>query len=216
MKPVNVLLIGPPGCGKGTQAMRIAERYGIPHISTGDILRAAVASGTELGRRVEAIMASGGLVDDDVMTDLVRARLAQPDAASGFLLDGYPRTIAQAKALAGIIGGAPLIVIVISVPDEVIVERLGLRRVCQACTITQSVSATEAEKNVRCAYCGGRLARRADDEPDVVRRRLATYASFAVPVIAWYRSRPSFAEVDGVLTPNAVSDAIAAHIDSMK
>jgi len=211
---VNVIFIGPPGSGKGTQAVRIAVRYRIPHISTGDILRAAVKAGSELGRQVAATLASGGLVGDDLMTDLVRARLAQSDTAGGFLLDGFPRTIAQAQALDDILGGAPLIVVLISVPDDAIVRRLGNRRICESCTITQSVSEASDGQNESCPYCGGRLVRRQDDEPGVVRRRLATYASFAEPLIAYYRSRPTFGAIDGLQSPNKVTAALVAHIDS--
>src|SRR6476659_10948831 len=133
--PVTVVLIGPPGSGKGTQAVRIAERYRIPHISTGDILRAAVKAGSELGKQVATTLATGGLVDDGLMTDLVRSRLAQPDVLRGFLLDGFPRTVGQAQALDELLAGAPLIVALISVPDEAIVRRLGSRRVCESCSI---------------------------------------------------------------------------------
>ena len=122
MSPVNVVLIGPPGSGKGTQAVRLAERYGIPHISTGEILRSAVRAGTKLGRQVADIMASGSLVSDELMTDLVRARLAEPDVARGFVLDGYPRTVGQAQALDEMMGRAPMIVILIDVPDAEIVR----------------------------------------------------------------------------------------------
>jgi adenylate kinase len=213
---VNIIFIGPPGSGKGTQAARIAERYRIPHISTGDILRAAVKVGSELGRKVGATLASGGLVGDELMTDLVRARLAQADTAGGFLLDGFPRTIPQAQALDAVLAGGPLIVALISVPDEAIVRRLGRRRICESCTITQSVSDASDAQNDSCPYCGGRLVRRQDDEPDVVRRRLATYAAFAEPLIAYYRSRPSFAEIEGLQSPNAVTAALVAHIDSQR
>src|SRR6185436_8560832 len=109
--PVNVVLIGPPGSGKGTQAVRLAERYSIPHISTGEILRSAVRAGTDLGRQVADTLAKGSLVSDDLMTDLVRARLAEPDTTSGFVLDGFPRTVTQASALDGMVGPAPMMVI---------------------------------------------------------------------------------------------------------
>src|SRR5688572_17859146 len=169
----RIIFIGPPGSGKGTQAVRIAERYHIPHISTGDILRGAVKAGTPLGLQVAATLSSGGLVSDQLMTDLVRARLGAPDASGGFLLDGFPRTVAQAESLDAILDGAPLITALISVADDAIVRRLGSRRVCESCAITQSVSDAGGEQGESCPYCGGRLERRQDDEPDVVRRRLA-------------------------------------------
>jgi adenylate kinase len=209
---VNIIFIGPPGSGKGTQAVRIAERYRIPHISTGDILRAAVKAGTELGRQVAATLAAGGLVSDDLVTDLVRARLDQPDTLRGFLLDGFPRTVGQARALEGILA-APLIVALISVPDEAIIRRLGSRRVCQSCSITQSVSDASDSQNDSCPYCGGRLVRRQDDEPATIRRRLQNYAAFAEPLIEYYRARPSFGSIDGLQQPNEVTAALTSHID---
>ncbi len=215
---VNIILIGPPGSGKGTQAVRIAGRYRIPHISTGDMLRAAAKAGTPLGLQVAATLASGGLVPDELMTDLVRVRLAEPDVSRGFLLDGFPRTVGQAESLDAILGGAPVLTVLISVPDEAIVQRLGTRRVCDSCTITQSVSDTGAGNGngESCPYCGGRLIRRADDEPDVVRRRLAVYASTADPLVAYYRARPGFAVVDGLQPPDAVTAALVRLIDSRR
>src|SRR6478672_435691 len=210
---VNIIFIGPPGSGKGTQAVRIAERYRIPHISTGEILRAAVKAGSELGKQVATTLATGGLVGDGLMTDLVRSRLAQPDVLRGFLLDGFPRTVGQAQALDELLAGAPLIGALISVPDEAIVRRLGSRRVCESCSITQSVSEGSDGQNDSCPYCGGRLVRRQDDEPATIRRRLQNYAEFAEPVIAYYRNRPSFASIDGVQHPNQVTAALTAHID---
>jgi adenylate kinase len=214
--PVNIIFIGPPGSGKGTQASRIAERYRIPHISTGDILRAAVKAGTPLGLEVAATLAAGGLVGDDVMTGLVRARLGAPDVAGGFLLDGFPRTAAQAAALDAMLGGAPLIAVLIAVGDEAIVGRLGSRRVCESCAITQSVTEGSSEHGQSCPYCGGRLVRRPDDDPDVIRRRLATYAAFAEPLVDYYRQRPRFGSVDGLQPPQAVTAALVALIDRLR
>jgi adenylate kinase len=203
---LNLVLIGPPGSGKGTQAVRIAQRYGIPHISTGDILRKAVRDGTPLGRLVEETLRSGGLVSDDLMTDLVRARLAESDIAAGFVLDGFPRTIAQAEALDEM--ASPLVVVLIAAADEEIVRRLGKRRVCKACSITQSVLVDTDEQLDPCPYCGGQLIRRADDHPDTVRHRLTMYASFAEPIIGFYRSRERFGSVDGLQHPEQVTAAL--------
>jgi adenylate kinase len=219
---IDIIFIGPPGSGKGTQAVRIAERYGIPHISTGDILRAAVKAGTPLGRQVADTLASGGLVSDALMTDLVRDRLEGPDTARGFLLDGFPRTVTQAEALDGILSAlrrrpdCRLIVALITVDDEAIVRRLGRRRVCESCSITQSVSDAGDGENESCPYCGGRLVRRPDDEPAVVRRRLATYAALAEPLVEYYRGRPSFGSRDGLRPPNDVTAALVAHIESQR
>ena len=214
--PVNVVLIGPPGSGKGTQAVRLAERYSIPHISTGEILRSAVRAGTDLGRQVADTLAKGSLVSDDLMTALVCARLSEPDTAAGFVLDGFPRTVTQAAALDRMLGQAPMIVILIEVPDGEIVRRMGTRRVCDSCRLTQSVADAFHPDTEPCPYCGGNLVRRPDDEPDTVRHRLATYAQYATPVIEHYRSRLSFAVVDGVQHADKVAAAVAEHIDRLR
>ncbi|HET7219547.1 MAG TPA: adenylate kinase [Vicinamibacterales bacterium] len=210
---LNLVLIGPPGSGKGTQAVRIAEQYAIPHISTGDILRAAVKAGTELGRQVADTLASGGLVSDELMTELVRSRLAQDDVKRGFILDGFPRTVVQAQALDAMVS-TPLVIALIIAGDEAIVKRLGKRRVCGSCGITQSVYADTDEQIDPCPYCGGTLVRRQDDDPATVRHRLATYAKFAEPVVAYYRSRPTFGSVDGLQPPHAVTTALRTLIES--
>jgi adenylate kinase len=210
---VNLVLIGAPGSGKGTQASRIAQRYSIPHISTGDILRAAVRAGSNLGRQVAAILKSGGLVDDALITSLVRERLAEPDAVDGFVLDGYPRTVVQAEALEDMPGATPIIAALIAVGHEEIVRRLSRRRVCGSCGITQSVSNDTGAMADPCPYCGGALMRRQDDDPVTVRRRLETYAAFADPLIDYYRARPTFASVDGLREPDAVTVALCHHVE---
>jgi adenylate kinase len=211
--PVNIVLIGPPGCGKGTQAVRLAERYTIPQISTGEILRAAVRAGTPLGQQVAATLASGSLVGDELMTDLVRDRLAQPDVARGFVLDGFPRTVVQAETLDAMIGPTTIVVL-IDVPDGEIVRRMGTRRVCDACRLTQSVSDAFHPDSEPCPYCGGNLVRRPDDEPATVRHRLATYATFAAPIIEHYRSRPTFKSIHGTRHADKVTAAITKHIET--
>jgi adenylate kinase len=220
---LNVVLIGPPGSGKGTQAVRLAERYRIPHISTGDILRAAVRAQSALGKQVADTLASGGLVGDELMTDLVRERLAAPDTTGGFILDGFPRTVVQAEGLDRIVGDAALIIALIDVASEEIVLRLSLRRVCASCGLTQSVpdhggdvDAPDQDPHADpCPYCGGQLIRREDDTPATVRHRLATYAAFAEPVIAYYRSRSTFGSVDGLQPLERVTTALRAHIDGV-
>ena len=219
---LNLVLIGPPGSGKGTQAARIAEKYGIPHISTGDILRAAVRAGSPLGRQVDATLASGGLVGDTLMTDLVRERLGAPDVRQGFVLDGFPRTVTQAQALDTIVT-VPLVIALIDAADEEIVRRLGFRRVCASCGLTQAISADSEpgtpglgieEHPDPCPYCGGLLVRRQDDEPGTVRRRLATYAQYAEPLIAYYRSRPTYGAVDGLRQPSEVTSFLVTLIET--
>jgi adenylate kinase len=210
--PVIVMLMGPPGSGKGTQSARIAERYSVPHVSTGDTLRAAVKAGTPLGRQVAETLASGGLVGDALMTELVRERLSAPDTAAGCILDGFPRTAAQAAVLDTMLDPAALIVVLLVASDEDIIRRLASRRICDACAITQSIQDdTEGEG---CPYCGGNLVRRPDDHPETVRRRLATYAAFATPVIEYYRDR--FGTVDGLQSADKVTAALCAYIDRMR
>jgi adenylate kinase len=204
---LNLVLIGPPGSGKGTQAVRIAEKFAIPHISTGDTLRAAVRAGTPLGRQVADTLAAGGLVGDDLMTGLVRERLRARDVENGFVLDGFPRTVAQAEALDAIVT-VPLVIALIEAADEEIVRRLGRRRLCGSCGITQAVSADTEEQIDPCPYCGGTLVRRQDDDPATVRHRLAMYAQYAGPVIAYYRDRPTFGAVDGLRHPEEVTASL--------
>jgi adenylate kinase len=204
------VLIGPPGCGKGTQAVRLAERLSIPHISTGDILRSAVKAGSSLGQQVAGIMAAGGLVGDELITDLVRERLAMEDTRRGFILDGYPRTLAQAIALDTLRPAGSLAIILIDVPGDAIVRRMSSRRVCDSCAISQSVSADAALDREACPYCGGNLLRRPDDHPDTVRRRLDTYAEACGPVLDHYRPRAAFAAIDGLRHADAVTADLLA------
>ncbi len=162
---MNILVIGPQGAGKGTQAARIAAEYGIPHISTGELLRQAVAAGTDLGRQVEPILTSGGLVPDGLMVEQIRERLAEPDAAAGFILDGFPRTMEQADALDAMLRDVARdldVVFALQLPDDVAADRLALRA---------------SEEG------------RADDTPDVIRRRLATYREKTEPLIGHYRAK---------------------------
>jgi adenylate kinase len=184
----------------------------VPHISTGDILRQAVRESTPLGLEVEATIASGALVSDELISSLVAARLRQPDVAGGFLLDGFPRTVDQAKFLDTL--QPVLTVIHIDVPDDEIVRRLSTRRVCRSCGLTQSVSADEATGEA-CPYCGGTLVRREDDDAETVKKRLATYAAFAGPLVAHYRTRPRLVTIDGVREPDKVSDDIFRGLNAL-
>ena len=169
-----------------------------------------------LGQQVASIMAAGGLVGDDLITDLVRDRLAKADARRGLVLDGYPRTVSQAIALDGMRPPASLVVLLIDVPGDAIVRRMSSRRVCDSCGITQSVSPDTALEREACPYCGGVLLRRPDDAPETVRRRLETYAEVSAPVLDYYRARPSFAAIDGLRHADAVTAdlmALIARID---
>jgi len=210
----NLVLIGPPGSGKGTQAVRLARRFRIPHVSTGEILREAVRAGSRLGKQVAATLAAGALVGDGLMIDLVRERLAPPDTTSGFILDGFPRTVVQAERLDQIPQAQPLIVALIAVEDAEIVRRLGRRRVCDACHITQSV--TDDAHHDPCPYCGGNLVPRDDDAPETVLARLRTYAEYADPVIAHYRGHPGFISVDGSRTTEEVMTSLVQAIEGLR
>src|SRR4051812_22019045 len=184
---LNLIMLGPPGAGKGTQAERFARARGIPRISTGDMLREAVKAGTSVGLRAKAIMESGALVSDDVIIEIVRERLANKDAAAGFVLDGFPRTVAQAQALDAMInGGDPLIVVDIVVPEVELVRRLGSRMVCKDCG-TNANAGTSPDS--ACQRCGGRLEQRADDDVSVVRERLKVYHRSTEPLVEYYRTR---------------------------
>jgi adenylate kinase len=190
--PLNVVLVGLPGAGKGTQAAQFAARHGIPKISTGDILRDAVARGTALGRQVAATLEAGGLVSDDVIVRVVQERLERPDAASGFVLDGFPRTVPQAAALDALLGGRAVAVIHLEISPEVIIQRLVTRRTCESCGQTD----TGAHTTEHCASCGGGFVKRADDHIDVIRRRLAAYVENTQPLVDWYCKRPRFRTID--------------------
>lgn len=209
---MRMIFIGPPGAGKGTQAARLVERFGIPHVSTGDMLRAAVAAGTELGRQVESIMASGGLVGDDVMVALVRDRLTQPDAAEGFLLDGFPRTIPQAEALqisledAGIALDA---VVMLEVADQLIEERITGRRQDPKTGRIYHIEHDPAPPEI-----AGRLVQRKDDTAEACRKRLAKYHAETAPVVPIYEARGLLRRVDGVGSPDEVTTRIVAALSA--
>jgi len=220
----NLIMLGPPGAGKGTQAERFARGHGIPKISTGDILREAVHAGTEIGRRAKAIMDRGELVSDDVMIGIVRERLEQPDAIGGFVLDGFPRTVNQATALDTIMERrGPLIVLDIVVPEAELVRRLATRMICEDCGANAGrfAEAGASSQNpagqadaLRCSRCGGRLVQRADDNEAVVRERLRIYRQATQPLVDYYRTRPTFRSIDGAQPADRVAADLVAAIDA--
>lgn len=212
---LNLVFMGPPGAGKGTQAERFAREHGLPKISTGDILREAVATGTPLGQQVKALMDRGELVSDELIIDIVRERLQRPDTSRGFVLDGFPRTVPQAKALDTMIEGrGPVVVVEIQVPDEELVRRMVSRRVCASCGRTVSAVASDGSTVDHCTSCGGPLASRSDDRETIVRDRLKVYWRETQPMIAFYHTRPTYRAVNGAQLPDRVRDALSAAVSS--
>ena len=213
----NLVMFGPPGAGKGTQASRLAVALGIPQISTGEILREAVQTGTELGRQAKTIMDSGELVSDQVVVGIIKERLANKDAAAGFILDGFARTVSQASELDVILQGRDtLVVIELSVPDEELVSRLSKRRVCAECgSIVGLQSDVSNATSLMCSTCGGELVQRSDDREDVVRERLRVYHQQTSPLVEFYRLRPSFRSLDGNQPLDLVTKAVREAVDAV-
>src|ERR1043166_380092 len=197
---MKIIFIGPPGSGRGTQAKRLAGRFEIPHISTGDILREAVADGTPLGLQAAPIMASGALVPDDLMIGIINDRLAKNDAQRGFILDGFPRTLVQAEKLDNIVGNGidPLPVLELLVPDDAIVRRITLRRTCPSCGAIYHLENNPPASDSVCDRCGAEVIARADDTEEAVRKRLDAFHRDTVPVTDYYKSKSVLREVDGI------------------
>jgi adenylate kinase len=197
---MKVIFIGPPGSGKGTQAKRLAAQYGIPHISTGDMLREAVAEGTELGRKAAPIMTSGALVSDDLMVGIIKDRLSRPDAQKGFILDGFPRTLVQAEKLNGLVGNGAgnLRVLQLLVPDDVIVKRISLRRSCPSCGAIYHLESAPPANDQVCDRCGAEVVARPDDNETSVRKRLEAFHAQTLPVASFYKTKSILREVDGI------------------
>jgi len=199
LSPRHVLIIGPPGSGKGTQAVRVAERLGLRHLSTGDMLRDAVSAGSELGREAKEYMEQGRLVPDGIMLGLIREKLEELEGA-GWILDGFPRTLPQAEALSGLLEerGIELdTVLLIDVPAEAIVQRLTSRRICSQCKAVYNLAMLPAGQADRCPKCGGHLITRPDDTEETVRRRLEVYEEQTAPVLDFYRRSVGVTEIDG-------------------
>jgi adenylate kinase len=201
---LKLIFIGPPGSGKGTQAKRLAAQHGVPHISTGDMLREAIADGTELGQQAAPIMASGALVSDDLMLGIIDERLAKSDAQRGFILDGFPRTLVQAEKLDNIVGNGSgngtdvLRVLQLLVPDEAIVKRISLRRTCPTCGAIYHLESAPPALDTVCDRDGAELIARPDDNETAVRKRLEAFHRQTLPVATFYKSKNLLREVDGV------------------
>lgn len=210
--PLHLVVLGKQGAGKGTQCDRLSVLYGIPHVSTGDMLRAAVKADSALGREVAAVLEAGALVSDDLVIRLVEERFAAPDAADGALLDGFPRNLAQARALEGLLGeGGVRLCVNLDVPIERATARLSARRVCENCGTIYRDTDESALTGV-CAKCGGHVVQRADDRPEAIRRRLETYERDTEPLLDFYRERGVLVTVDGDQAPDDVTAAIEAAI----
>ncbi len=197
---MKIIMLGAPGAGKGTQAKKIAAKYQIPHISTGDIFRANIKEGTELGTKAKAYMDKGELVPDELTCDLVVDRISKPDAANGYVLDGFPRTIPQAEALTRALnerGEKIDFAINVEVPDENIVRRMGGRRACLKCGATYHVEYNAPKVENVCDVCQGELVLRDDDKPETVQKRLSVYHAQTQPLIDYYKAEGVLAEVDG-------------------
>jgi len=207
---VRLVMLGAPGAGKGTQGERFAREHGVPRIATGDILREAVQKGSELGRAARAVMEQGRLVGDEIMIGVVKDRVRRADAAPGFVLDGFPRTVIQAEALDGMVDDrTPLVVVDIEVPEDVLARRLSTRRICSVC------GTTAQSNDVVCLKCGGALVQRRDDNAAIVLERLQVYEQETQPIVDFYRDRATFRSVDGDQTQDAVAADIAAAVASV-
>ena len=214
---VRLIVLGRQGAGKGTQCARLAACLDVPHISTGDLLRAEAAAATELGRRAQAYLDDGRLVPDELVLDLVARRLGSSAARSeGYLLDGFPRTLAQGQALFEVLGrGAADVAVELHVPTSVVLPRLAARRVCRGCGATSSARPGDPEIGV-CACCGDEVARRTDDTDQAIRRRLAAYERQAGPLLDWLDRQAMLLRIDGVGPPEVVHrrllDAVRARV----
>ncbi len=211
----RLIILGRQGAGKGTQCVRLSRHFVVPHISTGDMLRAAVREGTELGRLAKKIMDDGGLVGDDLMIELVRERLFETDARTrGYILDGFPRTIEQAEALDGITAERQIdVVLDLDVPREIVLERLSARRVCQDCGTNYTSSGADPDPWI-CEVCGGDVLQRDDDTPDSVNRRLDLYEEQTFPLIEHYIGRRRLIVINGIGYPDAVFDRLVKAVES--
>jgi len=209
---MNVILLGPPGSGKGTQAKRLEEHYGIRHLATGDMLRAATASGTELGLRVKSIMDSGQLVPDDIIIVMIAARIGEPDCRAGFILDGFPRTVPQAEALDAMLAQHHLgldHVILIEVDDAALIDRLGGRFTCARCGASYHERYNRPRFEGVCDVCGSReFIHRPDDRPEAVAARFQVYRRQTEPLLPYYRERGILRVVDGMTGIDQVTQQI--------
>jgi adenylate kinase len=209
-----VIFLGAPGAGKGTQASYLSHSKGLPKISTGDMLRAAVEENSLLGRKVKEIMKDGGLVDDETMLNLIKDRISRPDARNGFILDGFPRNRHQAEQLKAVLpANSRVIVINIQASEEEVVKRIAGRRTCPKCGTTYNVHFHPPADNEKCNLDGTKLFRRNDDQEDVVRKRILTYKKETLPLIGYYRKRGALKVINGVQPEDQVTEAVLAAVE---
>ena len=210
---VNVIMLGPPGAGKGTQGERFAMRHRIPRIATGEILRDEMHAGTPLGKAVKDVIDRGELVGDQVMIDIVTERLSRPDVQNGFVLDGFPRTVAQAESLDKLMASRDvLIVLDIVVPEAELARRLGARMICESCG--HNADGRETKPGV-CHFCGGTLTQRADDNAAVVLERFKIYTTATKPLVDFYRTRPTFRSINGAQSLDRVAADLNAAVEDI-
>jgi adenylate kinase len=211
----RLIILGRQGAGKGTQCVRLSRHFVVPHISTGDMLRAAVREGTELGLMAKKVMDAGGLVGDEIMIGIVDERLSAPDASTrGYILDGFPRTIEQADALDAIADCKPIdVVLDLNVPREIVLERISARRVCRDCGTNYVATGNDPDPWI-CDVCGGDVQHRPDDTPDSVNRRLDLYEEQTFPLIKHYSDQKRLVVVNGIGHPDAVFDRLVKAVEA--
>ncbi len=209
-----IILLGPPGAGKGTQAIRLAERLNLAHVATGDLFRENLGQGTELGKRAKSFMEAGQLVPDELVLEMLFDRVSKPDCAAGYLLDGFPRTLAQAKALKQRLGNQPVRTLSLEVPDEKLVERASGRLLCKGCNHIHHATFSPPKTEGVCDACGGELYRRKDDDAEVVKQRLVVFHKETQPMIDFYREQGSLETINGANSPDEVFAALIALLDA--
>lgn len=215
---LRTVLLGPPGAGKGTHAKILSERYQVPHVSTGDLLRSQIQKGSPLGKRAKSFIDNGKLVPDELVVEMVRNRLAETDADRGFILDGFPRTVEQAKALDEILEKHKLelnLVLEFNTSERVIVDRLSGRRACLKCGANYHIRNIPPRRNGICDVCGGPLTQRKDDEPETVRRRLRVYEEQTAPLVEFYKKRKLLRTVNGDLEIEPLQEELIPHLQAL-
>lgn len=219
MKKLNLIFLGPPGAGKGTVAKDVVERYGVPHISTGDMLRDAVSAGSELGKKVQSVMESGQLVSDELLFDLVKDRLSKNDCTNGFILDGFPRNVNQAEDLDKILKELELsltAVIFLDVSEDEVVKRISNRRVCPKCSRVYNLISLKPKKDTQCDDDGTPLIQREDDKAETVRKRYQIYIDKTSPLIRLYRDRNQIITIDASGTVDKVDEIVFNTLEELR